>query len=134
MSGLNQQQNPIFYSVFYDYHAHITICASSILCLLMVYSLNINSYQYQLNVYASCFMITLFSSGILIGQAQALHYGRFWYLFPMATVVYNDAMAFFAGSMFGRTKLIRLSPNKTWEGFIGGFIFNLISTWVSINR
>ncbi len=29
-------------------------------------------------------------------------------------------MAYFAGKMFGRTPLIKLSPKKTWEGYIGG--------------
>lgn len=27
-----------------------------------------------------------------------------------------------AGFFFGRTPLIKLSPKKTWEGFIGGFV------------
>ena len=26
-----------------------------------------------------------------------------------------------SGFFFGRTPLIKLSPKKTWEGFIGGF-------------
>lgn len=31
-----------------------------------------------------------------------------------------------AGFFFGRTPLIKLSPKKTWEGFIGGFIGTVI--------
>eukprot|EP00889_Picochlorum_renovo_P006011 jgi/Picre1/33041/NNA_008367.t1 len=30
---------------------------------------------------------------------------------------------------FGRTPLIKLSPKKTWEGFIGGFVGTLIASW-----
>ncbi len=39
----------------------------------------------------------------------------------------NDTFAYLSGRAFGKTKLIeRISPNKTWEGTIGGFIFTLI--------
>lgn len=31
-----------------------------------------------------------------------------------------------AGFFFGRTPLIKLSPKKTWEGFIGGFIGTVV--------
>lgn len=50
--------------------------------------------------------------------------GMFWFLFPLLLVVANDTFAYFAGFFFGRTvvdrPLLKLSPNKTWEGFIGG--------------
>ena len=31
-------------------------------------------------------------------------------------------MAYVFGFFFGRTPLIKLSPKKTWEGFIGGAV------------
>ena len=35
----------------------------------------------------------------------------------------NDTMAYFVGMFFGKHKMTpRLSPNKTWEGFFGGWI------------
>lgn len=38
----------------------------------------------------------------------------------------NDSFAYFTGSMIGKNKLFeRISPGKTWEGFIGGFLFCL---------
>ncbi|MGY8926124.1 MAG: phosphatidate cytidylyltransferase, partial [Flavobacteriales bacterium] len=40
----------------------------------------------------------------------------------------NDTFAFLSGKFFGKTKLIeRISPNKTWEGAIGGIIFTLLA-------
>lgn len=40
----------------------------------------------------------------------------------------NDTFAYLSGRSFGKQKLFeRISPNKTWEGTIGGFIFTLIA-------
>lgn len=40
----------------------------------------------------------------------------------------NDVFAFLIGKNFGKHKLIeRVSPNKTVEGFLGGFIFTFIA-------
>jgi CDP-diglyceride synthetase len=45
----------------------------------------------------------------------------------------NDVMAYVFGKTMGRTKLIKLSPNKTVEGFIGGGISTVIfAYYVSI--
>ena len=42
------------------------------------------------------------------------------------SVMINDVMAYVFGKAFGRTQLIKLSPNKTWEGFIGGGVSTVI--------
>lgn len=40
----------------------------------------------------------------------------------------NDTFAYLSGRTFGKTKLFeRISPNKTWEGTIGGFIFTIVA-------
>lgn len=41
-------------------------------------------------------------------------------------IVCNDVMAYLFGFFFGRTPLIKLSPKKTWEGFIGGGISTVV--------
>lgn len=35
-------------------------------------------------------------------------------------------MAYIFGMLFGKTPLIKLSPKKTWEGFIGGGLSSLL--------
>jgi len=39
----------------------------------------------------------------------------------------NDTMAYLVGSLIGKTPLSPISPKKTWEGTIGGFIFAIIT-------
>lgn len=50
--------------------------------------------------------------------------GRF--LLPIALVTCNDISAYFFGCLFGKTPLIKVSPRKTWEGFLGGFLVTVI--------
>ncbi len=40
----------------------------------------------------------------------------------------NDLFAYVFGMAFGRTPLIKLSPNKTVEGFLGGAFMTFIFT------
>jgi phosphatidate cytidylyltransferase len=40
----------------------------------------------------------------------------------------SDSMAYVCGRLFGKHKLWeRISPKKTWEGFIGGLIFTIVA-------
>ncbi|MGH0169522.1 UNVERIFIED_CONTAM: hypothetical protein FKN15_073520 [Acipenser sinensis] len=52
---------------------------------------------------------------------QNLFEGLIWFIVPISAVICNDITAYICGFFFGRTPLIKLSPKKTWEGFIGGF-------------
>jgi phosphatidate cytidylyltransferase len=53
--------------------------------------------------------------------------GAQWTLFILALAFAADTGAFFAGGQFGRLHLApRVSPNKTWEGVIGGMLFALV--------
>ena len=52
--------------------------------------------------------------------------GFFWMIICNGSVMINDVMAYVFGKTFGRTQLIKLSPNKTWEGFIGGGVSTII--------
>jgi len=52
--------------------------------------------------------------------------GLIWYVMPMSIITINDIMAYMVGFFGGRTPLIKLSPKKTKEGFIGGGLMTLI--------
>lgn len=43
----------------------------------------------------------------------------------------NDTFAYLSGSLIGRHPMTpRLSPGKTWEGFVGGALFTLLGAWI----
>ncbi|RHY98329.1 hypothetical protein DYB37_011400 [Aphanomyces astaci] len=56
--------------------------------------------------------------------------GLVWLFFPASLVVCNDCFAYFCGKLVGRrvftTPFLKLSPNKTWEGFLGAFLCTLV--------
>ena len=53
--------------------------------------------------------------------------GRALLLFLLVTVWAGDIAALYVGKSFGRHKLSRLSPNKTWEGSIGSVAGSVVA-------
>lgn len=46
-----------------------------------------------------------------------------FFVFIVLTTYMNDTFAYFVGMLFGKHHMSpRISPNKTWEGFVGGVI------------
>jgi phosphatidate cytidylyltransferase len=70
-------------------------------------------------IYTSVFPLIIF---ILRQESQGIF--LVYILFLLAW--FNDATAYFIGSFFGKTRgIIRFSPNKSLEGYVGSFIFTL---------
>ena len=56
-------------------------------------------------------------------------YGQsmFLLIYVILGVIFNDMGAYFIGLLFGKHKMNeRISPKKTWEGFIGGVVFSIV--------
>ena len=52
--------------------------------------------------------------------------GQWWLLLSIAIIAFADSGAYFIGSRFGKHKMVpRLSPKKTWEGYIGGVLLGI---------
>lgn len=52
--------------------------------------------------------------------------GLWWFMLIMPVAWLADAGAFFIGSRFGKHRIApRLSPKKSWEGYVGGIIIGI---------
>lgn len=56
----------------------------------------------------------------------------FWLISYVLIVVWStDTGAYFTGNFIGKRKLApHISPNKTWEGFVGGIVLSILSVYV----
>jgi phosphatidate cytidylyltransferase len=55
--------------------------------------------------------------------------GKWWLLTVLVAVWLADTAAYLIGSRFGKHKLSpRLSPKKSWEGYLAGILFSLVGT------
>lgn len=63
--------------------------------------------------------------------------GAYHYAFLLALFVFiwvNDSFAYLTGSLFGKHRMCeRISPKKSWEGFVGGAIFTIAASVVFAN-
>jgi len=81
------------------------------------------------------FGITL-AGGLYIGWIGAylvslrqLEEGLWWVLLALPAVWLADIGAYLIGSLIGRHKMTpRLSPKKSWEGYLGGILFGTVGT------
>jgi len=74
-----------------------------------------------------CMMIDLRTSWSMVeGLATPDDFGT---TIPVAIIFslwVNDTMAYLVGSFIGKTPFSKISPNKTWEGTIGGMILCIV--------
>ncbi len=87
------------------------------------------------NVLANCGYYTLAIVYIVAPLAMssylAFDHGTYypWRIFGLFILIWtSDSMQYFSGKLLGKHKLYeRISPKKTWEGTIGGFIFTIVA-------
>jgi len=129
----------IFASIVISMETFITVFL--IFTLISTYEANllyqkIKSKGYKYNhpfippIYVSVSMIALINIPFTGNDI----YNPYLILFIFILIWISDTMSYFFGSLFGRTSLkIEASPNKTWEGFIGGLFCSVLFSYVSFN-
>ncbi|XP_076881567.1 phosphatidate cytidylyltransferase 1-like [Bidens hawaiensis] len=98
-----------------------------------ILSLKKKMYKYQFGQYAWTHMILIVVFTQSSFTVANIFEGIFWFLLPASLIVINDIAAYIFGFFFGKTPLIKLSPKKTWEGFIGASVTTIISAFVLAN-
>jgi len=101
--------------------------------VLTITTMQVGHIKFQLNQLCWTIVVLCLTVGQMKYIMHNIFNGLFWFTFPFLLVVVNDVMAYFSGMTCGRKfirrRFISFSPNKTWEGFIGGGIFTMITAW-----
>lgn len=112
--------------VLVTYHRFISFSLYCCGFVLFVLSLVKKYYMKQFSLFAwthVALLIVVTQSYLII---QNIFEGLIWFIVPVSMIICNDIMAYVFGFFFGKTPLIKLSPKKTWEGFIGGGISTVV--------
>lgn len=110
----------------FPYHAWLTFALYCIIFVSTVLSFRKGYYRYQVGqltwtVVIVCLVV------LQVTQASSLLFDAlYWYLLSSSLVMMADTSAYFCGMACGRrlisTPFLSISPNKTWEGLIGGAV------------
>ncbi|OWR51828.1 phosphatidate cytidylyltransferase, photoreceptor-specific isoform X1 [Danaus plexippus] len=116
------------------YHRFISFSLYCVGFVWFVLSLVKRYYMRQFSLFAwthVALLIVVTQSYLII---QNIFEGLIWFIVPVSMIICNDVMAYVFGFFFGKTPLIKLSPKKTWEGFIGGgfstVVFGLVLSYL----
>lgn len=78
-------------------------------------------------------LMVLIPGYVTLLQLRAIEDYRFFILLLIALIAAADSGAYFAGRAFGKHKLaVHVSPNKTWEGFVGGQLAVCVVLWIAL--
>mmetsp|Transcript_8605 Transcript_8605/g.14950 ORF Transcript_8605/g.14950 Transcript_8605/m.14950 type:complete len:508 (-) Transcript_8605:148-1671(-) len=101
--------------------------------VLTIATMQTGHIKFQLNQLCWTIVVLCLTVGQLKYIMHNIYNGLIWFTLPILLVITNDVMAYFSGMTCGKKfihrKFVELSPNKTWEGFIGGGIFTVIIGW-----
>ncbi|BGO94390.1 hypothetical protein NBRC10512_002088 [Rhodotorula toruloides] len=120
---------PTAYS-FSQHHRLISFGLYTIGFVSFVATLNRSSLRRQFGLFGWIHMSLLLivvSSHFIVNNILE---GMIWFWVPVALVIINDIAAYVFGMAFGRHQLIKLSPKKTVEGFVGAFFFTMLFAYV----
>lgn len=108
---------------WYDFAPHFVLGAGLLLALPTL-ALNRSPRFWALAVIGPIYVGFLLAHGLMLreldGQSDL---GRDWLLFTLIIIFANDTGAYVIGRAAGKTPMAPvISPKKTWEGSIGGFL------------
>ncbi|KAL2036606.1 hypothetical protein N7G274_010632 [Stereocaulon virgatum] len=118
---------------FATHHRFISFMLYVIGFVFFVGSLQKGHYRFQFTQFAWTHMALY----LIVVQAHFvmnnIFEGMIWFFLPASLVITNDIFAYICGIAFGRTQLIKLSPKKTVEGFVGAWICTIFFGYAMTN-
>ncbi|KAF9995898.1 hypothetical protein BGZ79_010377 [Entomortierella chlamydospora] len=111
---------------FATHHRFISFTLYVIGFVFFVANLKKGHYRFQFSQFAWTHMTLLLvvcQSHFIINN---IFEGLIWFFLPASLVISNDIFAYIFGFFFGKTPLIKLSPKKTVEGFVGGWVMTIV--------
>lgn len=88
----------------------------------------------SVTIAGALYLAVPFIALLILGIIPSFHPVGFNWLIPLSIFILtwaNDTGAYLSGRTFGKHKLFeRISPNKTWEGSIGGGVITLVISLV----
>ena len=89
--------------------------------------INHKKYHWFISIFYFGLPLGLFISYIYYTE----HYSPILWLGVIGTIWMSDSFAYLIGSRIGKRKLLeRISPKKTWEGFLGAGLISLLLAWI----
>eukprot|EP00815_Leptocylindrus_aporus_P000772 CAMPEP_0116064136 /NCGR_PEP_ID=MMETSP0322-20121206/8899_1 /TAXON_ID=163516 /ORGANISM="Leptocylindrus danicus var. apora, Strain B651" /LENGTH=560 /DNA_ID=CAMNT_0003550025 /DNA_START=78 /DNA_END=1760 /DNA_ORIENTATION=+ len=105
----------------------------SFVFVLTIATLQRDHIRFQINQLCWTIVVLFLTVGQLKYVMHNIFNGLIWFALPVLLVVSNDIFAYVFGMLCGRKfirrPLIKMSPNKTWEGFIGAFFSTMVFGW-----
>jgi phosphatidate cytidylyltransferase len=128
----NNQQ--LHYLLHYAQYASIVaFTLYSVTFVTTIATMQVGHIKFQLNQLCWTIVVLCLTVGQMKYIMHNIFNGLYWFTLPFLLVVTNDIMAYVSGITCGRKfihrKFISFSPNKTWEGFLGGAIFTIWFSW-----
>ncbi|KAI4258407.1 MAG: hypothetical protein L6R42_005127 [Xanthoria sp. 1 TBL-2021] len=118
---------------FATHHRFISFMLYVMGFVFFVGSLQKGHYRFQFTQFAwthmALYLINVQSHFIMNNTLE----GMIWFFLPASLVITNDIFAYICGITFGRTQLIKLSPKKTVEGFVGAWILTILFGFAMTN-
>lgn len=116
----------IWLRIIVAFHRFISFCLYfvGVVWFVLTLSVKYDREQYGLLAWTHVTMLVFSAQSYMV--VRNLFQGLIWLIVPITTVAVNDIAAYICGTVFGRTPLIKLSPNKTWEGFLGSLFFTIL--------
>jgi phosphatidate cytidylyltransferase len=117
----------IFTGMFFLEKPMFDIAVAALLVMIMIelYAANRNKHKSVLLLLAYLTIPMLYIGFVFLYLVSELRWNCdvMWLITAVIGASSYDIMAFFVGSQTGRSKITpKISPNKTWEGTLGGFM------------